>query len=72
MPDPKERPMDRLPVDVFAAATFGALLGAVFAILDGPGGDLLSNAGTGSLLFGGLGAIRWMKRLSSRSGETVR
>ena len=64
--------MDRLPVEVFAAATLGALLGALFVMLQGPGGNLMTSTLVGDLFFGGLGIVHWMKRLGSRGEELLR
>lgn len=57
---------DRLPVDAVAAAVFGGLLGALFAVLGGPESNAVAAIGAGSMVFGTLGTVRWLHRLEDR------
>lgn len=58
---------NRLPVDAVASAVLGALVGALFVLLEGPGSDALAAIGAGSVVFGTLGTVRWIHRLGDRS-----
>lgn len=58
--------MNRLPVDAVAAALFGALLGALFVVLEGSGAGAAADITAGSMVFGSLGLVRWIHRLGER------
>lgn len=56
--------IDRLPVDAVASAVFGGLLGALFVVLQEPAIGTAGSVLAGSVLFGGLGTLRWIRRLT--------
>lgn len=54
-----------LPIDAIAAAVLGALVGALFVLIQGEG-DVVVAAATGGSIFGVLGLFRWLNRLEKR------